>query len=215
MIIGFGGLHYCCCLSWLGWYPCPHRSSRLTRWPRDSYAIQQRPPLKSKGSHLVQGCYGLPLHVPLNFILGRLTRQTNWSEPWGHGRSTVVLNMSFLFPAWGHLYGNPWWWILKLNLFYLVISQLKSMSQGQMWRQIPAEVNLGTPDIMASTRAPLHLICFFFPFGPFPTTLKTHFIPGWHGSLRHREGVVVVFCPQLIALSVDLGAVAWLSTPAI
>lgn len=97
VIIGFGGLHYCCCLSWLGWYPCPHRSSRLTRWPRDSYAIQQRPPLKSKGSHLVQGCYGLPLHVPLNFILGRLNPQTNRSEPWGHGGSTVALNKSFLF----------------------------------------------------------------------------------------------------------------------
>lgn len=49
-----------------------------------------------------------------------------------------------------------------LYLFYLVISQLKSMSQGQMWSQIPAEVNLGTPDIMAWTRALLHLTDLLF-----------------------------------------------------
>lgn len=55
---------------------------------------------------------------------------------------------------------GEFWKLLHFNLlylFYLVISQLKSMSQGQMWSRIPAEVNLGTPDIMAWTRDPLHL----------------------------------------------------------
>lgn len=114
MIMGFGGWHYCCCLSWLCWYPCPRRSSRLTRWPPDSYPIGQRPPLKSKGSHLVQGCYGLPLNGPLNFILGRLTPQTNRSELQGHGGSAVALNNSFsCFSAAGYLYGHPWQRIFK------------------------------------------------------------------------------------------------------
>lgn len=97
-------------LSELGWWcPCPHCSPRLTCWLPDSYTIWQRPPLKSKGSHLVQGYYGLPLYGPLNFILGRLTPQTNRSELQGHGGSAVALNNSFsYFSAWGNLYGHPW-----------------------------------------------------------------------------------------------------------
>ena len=37
MIIGFGRLHYCCCLSWASWYPCPHCSSWVACWSTDSY----------------------------------------------------------------------------------------------------------------------------------------------------------------------------------
>lgn len=101
------------------------------------------------------------------FLAGWPVKQTNQS------RGDMV---DLLWPLTSLFYFQPgvifmaildgeFWKLLHFNvlyLLYLVILQLKSMSQGQMWSQIPAEVNLGTPDIMASTRAPLHLTDLLF-----------------------------------------------------
>lgn len=77
------------------------------------------------------------------------------------------------------------------------------MSQGQMWSRIPAEVNLGTPDIMAWTRDPLHLTgLLFISVWPLSHCTNITLCPRLTQVITTPWKGCWVFCPQYIAVSV-------------
>lgn len=120
----------------------------------------QRPPLKTEGSRLVQGCYSPLLYGLLSFILGTLTSPKKKELVWATGDSCLMAALLLQLPSEAYLFRwrlclwpfirailssrNFQRTVLPLEFLHSFFNnwEVERNCQGQNWSQIPAEVNI-------------------------------------------------------------------------